>query len=89
MYVQAFIRQGGKYQISEKWASWMVTSGGLRKFRLSDIASGAFLGTEVSVLGLEVQDVLWNESFAAIKTVLYKCSGNSLPCLVLNNGTMR
>ena len=35
-------------------------------FRLSDIASGAFLGTEVSVLGLgllSVLYVLWNESF--------------------------
>ncbi len=41
--------------------------------RLSDIASGAFLGTEVSVLG-------WGYKY------IQKCSGDSLPCLVLNNG---
>ncbi len=43
-------------------------------FRLSDIASGAFLGTEVSVLGWGLLSTMWIESVAAavINTVLYK-----------------
>ncbi len=43
---------GGKSQISEKWGASRLVSRGSFVFKLSDIASGRFLGTEESVLGL-------------------------------------
>ncbi len=63
---QAFIQknwQGAKAKFQTNVGGGQAGWSSGKIFRLSDIAFGAFLGTEVSVLGLgfQVQDVLWNE----------------------------
>ena len=69
----------------------MVISGNFCFWTVRYIASGAFLGTEVSVLRLgllSVQNVLWNESFCSDNTVLYKNAAAAVERYYELSGTM-